>query len=122
MLKKITSFILLLALVFQCFLQLGVLAYYNFNKAYITNTFCVNKDKPQLHCDGQCYLQKQLQKTGANHPPHDTLAVIEIPAFLVTTTPVLTPSHQLLQVYVLPLQPVRSLFNPGAPFHPPEVA
>ena len=24
---------------------------------------CVNKDKPQLHCDGKCYLGKQLKNT-----------------------------------------------------------
>lgn len=22
--------------------------------------FCVNKDKPELHCDGKCHLSKQL--------------------------------------------------------------
>jgi len=35
---------------------------YQINKAYIMQTLCVNRDKPQLHCDGKCYLDKQLQK------------------------------------------------------------
>jgi hypothetical protein len=27
---------------------------------YITNTFCVNQDKPELKCNGKCHLIKQL--------------------------------------------------------------
>jgi hypothetical protein len=28
----------------------------------ITARFCVNKARPQLHCDGKCYFAKQLKK------------------------------------------------------------
>ncbi len=35
---------------------------YQINKAYIARVLCVNRDKPQLHCDGKCYLDKQLKK------------------------------------------------------------
>lgn len=30
------------------------------NYDYIVENFCVNKDKPELKCNGQCYLMKQL--------------------------------------------------------------
>lgn len=33
---------------------------YQLNKEYLTKVFCVNKSKPQLHCNGKCYLKKQL--------------------------------------------------------------
>lgn len=36
--------------------------YYQLNKAAITEKFCVNKDKPQMHCNGQCHLAKELKK------------------------------------------------------------
>ncbi|GLB49869.1 hypothetical protein Y10_22370 [Neptunitalea sp. Y10] len=29
---------------------------------YIKNELCENKDKPEMHCDGKCYLAKQLAK------------------------------------------------------------
>lgn len=35
---------------------------YIINYDYIVNELCENKDKPQLNCDGKCYLAKQLAK------------------------------------------------------------
>ncbi|GAB3502962.1 hypothetical protein [Emticicia fontis] len=34
---------------------------YEFNKTYIIENYCINKNRPQLHCDGKCYLAQQLQ-------------------------------------------------------------
>lgn len=31
------------------------------NIDYIIETYCVNKDKPELQCNGKCHLSKQLQ-------------------------------------------------------------
>ena len=33
---------------------------YIFQQDYITKTFCVNTDKPELNCNGKCHLTKQL--------------------------------------------------------------
>lgn len=35
---------------------------YEWNKQYIAQEFCVNKDKPELHCNGKCYLMKKLKQ------------------------------------------------------------
>lgn len=35
---------------------------YIVNYDYIVNVLCENKDKPQLNCDGKCYLAKQFAK------------------------------------------------------------
>jgi len=32
------------------------------NQEYVARNLCVNKDKPQLHCNGQCHLKKQLNE------------------------------------------------------------
>ena len=37
---------------------LEYIAYYD----YIKTELCVNKDKPEMHCDGKCYLAKQMTK------------------------------------------------------------
>jgi len=35
---------------------------YTLNKAYIAQTLCENKDKPELQCEGKCHLAKELTK------------------------------------------------------------
>ncbi|AEA45301.1 hypothetical protein [Fluviicola taffensis] len=35
--------------------------FYN-NQVELAAKYCVNKKKPMLHCDGKCYLAKQLKK------------------------------------------------------------
>lgn len=37
------------------------LAYYQLNIEYITEVYCVNKEKIELACNGKCHLAKQLQ-------------------------------------------------------------
>lgn len=37
---------------------------YSLNKDFIVEFFCVNKDKPQLQCNGKCHLAEQLKKMG----------------------------------------------------------
>lgn len=44
----------------------GIILYWKVNQAYITQTLCENKNKPQMHCDGKCYLYKQLKKAEEN--------------------------------------------------------
>jgi len=35
---------------------------YNANHSYIAAALCMNRDKPQMHCDGKCFLKKELSK------------------------------------------------------------
>lgn len=35
---------------------------FEMNRAYIATEFCINKDQPQLHCNGKCYLMKKLKQ------------------------------------------------------------
>lgn len=59
--KHALVYILLLATLLPTVSQWGTIAYYNINKGYIARVLCENRDKPQLHCDGQCYLAKRLK-------------------------------------------------------------
>lgn len=36
---------------------------YAVNYEYISTTLCINKTKPELHCNGKCYLSKELAKS-----------------------------------------------------------
>ncbi len=35
---------------------------YYLNHSYIVKVLCVNKDKPELACNGKCYLMQMIQK------------------------------------------------------------
>ncbi len=54
--------LLLLSLSFQSLVKLGVIAWYEINKQYVATVLCENKAKPQMKCNGKCYLKKQLAK------------------------------------------------------------
>jgi hypothetical protein len=36
---------------------------------YISKVLCENKDKPQMHCNGKCYLMKEMAKTAEQEKP-----------------------------------------------------
>lgn len=41
---------------------------YIINQDYITEFLCINKDKPQLQCNGKCHLAKQIEKQQEKDP------------------------------------------------------
>ncbi len=61
MFKKILIYLLVICSVSNGAMQLVVYSGYKMNKEYITSVFCINKEHPELHCDGQCFLAKKLK-------------------------------------------------------------
>ena len=63
----------------------GYVAYFQLNIDYIIDTYCVNKEKPQLACNGKCHLAKQLQvptsTDNANSDAISSLAESFFPVF-----------------------------------------
>lgn len=54
---------------------------YALNYDFIVEQFCENKNRPQMHCDGKCYLAKQLAKESDhndNNPLRQNTSKIEI--------------------------------------------
>ena len=46
---------------------------YFFNKEYIAEELCENKEKPELKCHGQCHLKKEITKTVKEEKEDPTL-------------------------------------------------
>jgi len=46
----------------QVFMNVGIGVYYHLNKAYIVQKLCENRSNPKLHCNGHCYLTRELKK------------------------------------------------------------
>lgn len=51
---------------YMVFRPLIPLAEYAVSYNYIVNTLCVNKSKPELHCNGKCHLSKELAKANSD--------------------------------------------------------
>ncbi len=60
--RQLIIYMLLVAVLLPVISPWGTIAYYQLNKDYIARVLCENRDKPQLHCDGKCYLAKRLKE------------------------------------------------------------
>lgn len=45
---------------------------YAVNYDFITKNLCENKNKPQLLCNGTCYLKKEIAKTSTDQSKNDS--------------------------------------------------
>ena len=60
-------FAVIASLFSQNLINLEVALTYRLNHKYISTTLCENRNKPCMHCNGKCYLRKQLQKGNDEH-------------------------------------------------------
>lgn len=126
-LKKPLVVGLLILMNWQSFFQLSFIAYWKINQTFLSSLYCENKDKPALHCDGNCYLKKQIQKAEQNEKEFPT-AVLK--RNLVDTISIITTSLELhLQAFLIEFSPTYCRYigifiaNPAMKgiFHPPQI-
>ncbi len=104
-LKKILSIFLTIVILSQVFVNVGIGVYYHLNKAYITQQLCENRNNPKLHCNGHCYLSKQLKKAeeGEQKQTKNILKEKEelIADNLKSTTPTYTPDYLVIRIQII---------------------
>jgi len=93
---------------------------YEINKAEITAKYCVNKDKPMMHCCGKCLLKRKLAEQEEQQ---------KLPAFPDIKMDIqLYCSESILNLYPkeynkIDLSPtnlsLHTLFEGTSVFHPP---
>src|SRR5690606_23127285 len=67
--KAKSMLLLATAMLFKAFLAPAVFIDFKLNQDYISKVLCINRDKPQLDCDGQCILMQKMKGTqDADHP------------------------------------------------------
>lgn len=125
--KNALVYVLLVATLLPTVSPWGTIAYYHVNRDYIARVLCQNRDKPQLHCDGQCYLAKKLKAQQDKHNKETTERVHNSPVlqlfcqinqpFQFSTSavdlPFDCPPGYLLKLYVAPCFGL---------LHPPQIA
>ena len=63
--KRITSIGLICLMWLPGLYNMGVITYFQMNRQYIADVLCINKDKPMAVCNGQCFLQQNLDVPSA---------------------------------------------------------
>lgn len=66
--KKILCLLVLMGILAQTSLRFGWTVYYYARKSTFVEQ-CINRDKPQLHCDGKCVLMQRLKSEDEQRNP-----------------------------------------------------
>lgn len=74
---------------YMVFRPLMPLVEYAVNYNYIVDTLCINKSKPEVHCNGKCYLSRELAKANDN-------------AESTPFSKVKNSGQKILDIYILP--------------------
>ncbi|MBC7892264.1 MAG: hypothetical protein H7Y12_08635 [Sphingobacteriaceae bacterium] len=95
---------------------------YQVRKAYIAKYLCENRNRPELRCDGQCYLAKRLhaaQGQEQSQKGHELMRFLfelpfESPATEFVFTSISLTQRVLLPAYapLVPAEGAASIFHP----------
>jgi hypothetical protein len=120
--RVLVLYSLVLAIWLPTFSQWGTIAYFQMNKEYIARVLCENRDNPQLHCDGKCYLAKRLKAQQDKQDKETTERVRQTSPiqlyceshFLFDFAPFVGLTHRLLFFYLIASYkaPIRGLLRP----------
>jgi len=108
--KKPLAAILLLLFAFQWVYPAAFTAWFFANRAAIAAKYCENKARPQLHCDGKCFLAKKLKaieakKTANENVPLQNVWVETQPCILQESVQPVLPDSGYFANYQLAKTP-----------------
>lgn len=123
--KQIISLFLVCCIIGQASVRTLWVVHYQWNRAaYLAH--CENKSKPQLHCDGKCFLKKRMQAKTDDSPNEPQLPesfrqikdlqlyIIDAPGFLLDPVIVWAETTYPLFLCSIAEPPIRRLFRPPA--------
>ncbi|WP_233260724.1 hypothetical protein [Pedobacter sp. HMWF019] len=104
------------------FSRLFIYAGFELNKNYIASALCENRDKPQLHCNGKCYLMKKLKQAEEKEKSQNRESQKNhFQEALITQKAKFNFQVQLLKVLYTEELPFALPRHSSAIFHPPQV-
>lgn len=96
---------------------------FQIHRETVVSLFCVNKESPELQCEGQCHLDKQL-KSDESHKNETNSTKVEISTTVLAPVSLNSQSLQFSEAQTahrtLYLMEAYSVY-PAPPFHPPGV-
>jgi hypothetical protein len=97
---------------------------YSLNKGFIINNLCENRSRPEIHCTGKCFLNKQLSKSNENKESGDqkgTVKSLVIDLYVSVNKPEINSITELPRpAFFFNISSVSGKF-PDNIFHPPIV-
>jgi hypothetical protein len=97
---------------------------YYANKDFFATVLCINKDKPEMHCNGQCVLMVKLKKTiqeDSNSSPIPKVNFEDYPIGFVSFPATPIQKSELFDVIAFSFYKNHyASIKGGNPFHPPD--
>lgn len=121
MLIKPTAILLLLSLFVLNFANAFVFAGFELNQQYIATNLCVNRNKPQLHCNGKCYLMNKLKQAQEKEQKQERQSMkIQVQDALVVA-PLIFKQYPFAEIHFhVPFSTGMPQTTYNAIFHPPQ--
>ncbi|KAB7727374.1 hypothetical protein F5984_22385 [Rudanella paleaurantiibacter] len=120
--KKAILYLLLFLLLFQNSGRLVVLAWFKLYQPQIVRTLCENRNRPELHCDGQCVLAKKLAEADRQQQAANWDRLTEVSIFMAPQHLQFAFDPAITALTTTQLPPYRADCRPvsgPAIFHPP---
>ncbi len=80
---KITALLLALLLLFNSLYVALTYTYYYVDQSDFIAQFCVNKDKPELNCNGKCHLKKVTKESNSTENPYSNIQLLKELLFVI---------------------------------------
>ena len=97
------------------------MGHYWLNLDYYATELCENIDKPELNCNGNCQVAKELDKSESHSKSPIRPTVIELNIFTLNNTAItVTPCSLVKGILFEPLEEHYMFSTVSDFFHPPE--
>ncbi len=121
MLTRFIAILLLLCSVSVSLSGLFVFAGFEMNQSYIAKELCINKNKPQMHCNGHCYLMRKLKQAQEKEQKQDhQFQKIQLQEAIVSV-PFVFKQYSFIAINLrVPLTTGMPVAQLNSIFHPPQ--
>ncbi len=118
--KKTVGILLLVQVLISSFHKPLIIGFYELNKAYVIENLCVNKNNPEKHCEGKCFINDQTSEDEhtADQIIHQLLKSLKEEPFFHTYTLNIAPESSVEDSFhpntsdLLPQNYIISIFHP----------
>lgn len=86
--RVFAAYLLLFSIMLPTVSPWGTIAYFHLNRDYIAKVLCENRQRPELKCNGKCYLARKLKEQEDNKDKETTNQVQNLPVLQLFAQPV----------------------------------
>ena len=122
MLKRIFCIFLIAIIISSTLTRLFYFAGYELNKDFIAKELCINRDKPQLNCNGKCFLTKKIAEAEKKQESNErkTQKDLSQQTMLISSFKVAFFNHSIKKSFPIYRKDYSITFY-TAIFHPPQI-